>query len=200
MIAPALALAASTFGVIFLAELPDKTALASLVLATRYPARQVVFGAWLAFAVQTLVAVAAGSLLQLLPSQPVRLAAGAGFLVFAVLAWRRKEEEELREESAEVAKEARRRPPPWLGSFMVVFAAEWGDLTQLATAALVAQTRQPLPVGVGALAALWSVTVIAAVSGSQLGRLVTGPALNRVSAAVFAIVGISVIVFALRPA
>ena len=56
----------STFGIIFLAELPDKTALASLVLATRYPARQVVLGAWLAFLVQTLVAVAAGSLFQLL--------------------------------------------------------------------------------------------------------------------------------------
>jgi putative Ca2+/H+ antiporter (TMEM165/GDT1 family) len=46
----------STFGVVFVAELPDKTALASLILATRYPARQVVVGAWLAFVVQTAVA------------------------------------------------------------------------------------------------------------------------------------------------
>ena len=46
----------STFGVVFVAELPDKTALASLILATRYPARQVVVGAWLAFLVQTAVA------------------------------------------------------------------------------------------------------------------------------------------------
>jgi len=66
----------STFGVVFVAELPDKTALASLILATRYPARQVVVGAWLAFLVQTAVAVAAGSVLQLLPTQPVRVAAG----------------------------------------------------------------------------------------------------------------------------
>jgi putative Ca2+/H+ antiporter (TMEM165/GDT1 family) len=53
----------STFGVVFVAELPDKTALASLILATRYPARQVVVGAWLAFLVQTAVAVTAGSVL-----------------------------------------------------------------------------------------------------------------------------------------
>ena len=46
----------STFGVVFVAELPDKTAFASLILATRYPARQVVVGAWLAFLVQTAVA------------------------------------------------------------------------------------------------------------------------------------------------
>src|SRR5207249_9170114 len=82
----------STFGVIFFAELPDKTALASLVLATRYSTRQVVIGAGLAFLVQTFVAVTAGSLLQLLPTQPVRIAAGLGFFVFAVLAWRRSTE------------------------------------------------------------------------------------------------------------
>ena len=81
----------STFGVVFVAELPDKTALASLILATRYPARQVVVGAWLAFLVQTAVAVAAGSVLQLLPTQPVRVAAGLSFLLFAVLALRRKQ-------------------------------------------------------------------------------------------------------------
>ena len=53
----------------------------------------------------------------------------------------------------------------------MVFAAEWGDLTQLATAALVAHTGQPIPVAIGAVAALWAVTVLAVVAGSHLGRL-----------------------------
>ncbi len=189
---------ASTFGVIFVAELPDKTALASLVLATRYPARHVVAGAWLAFLVQTAVAVAAGGVLSLLPSQPVRVAAGLGFLVFAVLAWRRNEEEELAEERREVAQEASRRPPPWLASFLVVFAAEWGDLTQLATAGLVAHTREPLSVALGAIAALWAVTVLAAAGGAQLGRLVTATALNRLSAVLFLAIGLLVIASAFR--
>src|SRR5437870_2530572 len=127
-----LTLVLSTFVVIFLAELPDKTALASLVLATQYSMRQVVIGAWLAFLVQTGVAVIAGSLLQLLPSGPVRVAAGVGFLVFAVIALRRKESEELAEEGREVLAVKRRRLAPWMSSFLVVFAAEWGDLTQLA--------------------------------------------------------------------
>ncbi|MEA2642098.1 MAG: Ca2+/H+ antiporter, family [Chloroflexota bacterium] len=183
----------STFGIIFIAELPDKTALASLVLATRYPVRQVVIGACLAFLVQTLVAVVAGSLLQLLPSQIVRIGAGLGFLAFAVLALRRQEEKELTEEERKVARTTRRHWAPWMASFAVVFAAEWGDLTQLATAALVAHTGQPIPVAIGSIAALWSVAVIAAVAGNRLGRLLSQNLLNRVSAALFAVVGLFVI-------
>jgi Ca2+/H+ antiporter, TMEM165/GDT1 family len=183
----------SSFGLIFVAELPDKTALASLVLATRYPPRQVIAGAWLAFLVQTLVAVAAGSLLQLLPAQPVRLAAGLGFLLFALLAARRdvKEEEREEEQAADVVR--RERHLPWMACFLVVFAAEWGDLTQLATAALVAQTGQPLPVGLGALLALWAVTVLAAAAGSQLSRLLRPALLKWASVVLFAAVGFVVL-------
>ena len=189
----------STFVLIFFAELPDKTALASLVLATRYKLRSVIAGAWLAFLVQTAVAVAAGSVLQLLPARPVRVAAGLGFLVFAVLALRRNEEEELHEEEKEVVTlQQRRRLPPWALCFLVVFAAEWGDLTQLATAALVAHTRQPIPVAAGAVLALWTVTIIAAVTGSQMTRLLSPVLLNRFSAALFAVVGVIIIVTAFR--
>jgi putative Ca2+/H+ antiporter (TMEM165/GDT1 family) len=187
----ALPLVASTFGLIFVAELPDKTALASLVLATHYPMRQVVFGAWLAFLVQTLVAVAAGSLLQLLPTQPVRLAAGIGFFVFAVIAARRDLDEEEGDEEQQAALAPAR--PPWLACFMVVFAAEWGDITQLATAALVAQTGQPIPVAVGAVLALWLVTILAAVAGARLGRYLPPRIVKWLSVALFAAVGAIVI-------
>jgi putative Ca2+/H+ antiporter (TMEM165/GDT1 family) len=186
-----LPLIASAYGIVFVAELPDKTALASLCLATRYPARQVVLGAWLAFLVQTVVAVAAGSALRLLPGQPVRVAAGLGFLVFAGLAWRRRDE-------AALPAAGRERVPAWVACFLVVFAAEWGDLTQLATAALVAQTREPLSVAVGAVAALWTVTVLAALAGDQLGRYLSGTLLNRVSAILFAVVGLFVLLSAVR--
>ena len=182
----------STFGVVFVAELPDKTALASLILATRYPARQVVVGAWLAFLVQTAVAVAAGSVLQLLPTQPVRVAAGLSFLVFAVLALRRKQADR---EPPRV----RARTKPWIASFLVVFVAEWGDLAQLASAALVAMTGQPLSVAIGAIAALWLVTVLAAVAGARLGRMLAPTLLNRASAALLAAVGVFVLAAAARP-
>jgi len=192
----ALPLVASTFGLIFVAELPDKTALASLVLATRYPVRQVIFGAWLAFFVQTLVAVVAGSLLQLLPCLPVRLAAGVGFLVFAVMAARRDVDKEEREEEQRAGAVAHTRPA-WVACFLVVFAAEWGDITQLATAALVAQTGQPVPVAVGAILALWLVTILAAVAGARLGRYLPPKFIKWLTAALFAGVGVVVIASAL---
>jgi len=186
-------LVASAFAIVFVAELPDKTALASLMLATRLPPRQVVLGAWLAFLVQTIVAVLAGSVLQLFPVQPVRIAAGLGFLVFAGLALRRDLEGELGEEQRDVQFGRGRRSPPWVASFLVVFAAEWGDLTQLATAGLVAQTAKPLEIGVGALAALWVVTVLAATAGSQMSRLLSPTLLNRISAVLFAAIGVFII-------
>ncbi len=192
-----LSLILSTFGIVFVAELPDKTALASLVLATQYKARYVIAGAWLAFLVQTAVAVAAGGLLHLLPAKPIHIASGAGFLVFASLALRRKEETELVHEADQVAKERRRRHSAWVTSFLVVFAAEWGDLTQLATAALVARTGEPLAVAAGAVPALWSVTVLAAALGSQAGRYMSPTVLNRASAALFAVVGVLVLFTAL---
>jgi len=188
----------STFGIVFVAELPDKTALASLVLATHLPPRQVVVGAWLAFLVQTLVAVLAGSVLQLLPVQPVRIAAGLGFLLFAVLALRRNVEQEIEQERQDVETGRGRRSPPWLASFLVVFAAEWGDLTQLATAGLVAHTGRPLEVGLGALAALWAVTVLAATTGARLARVLRPEVLNRVSAVLFTLIGLFIIVTSLR--
>ena len=188
----------STFGIVFVAELPDKTALASLVLATHLPPRQVVVGAWLAFLVQTLVAVLAGSVLQLLPVQPVRIAAGLGFLLFAVLALRRNVEQEIEQERQDVETGRGRRSPPWLASFLVVFAAEWGDLTQLATAGLVAHTGRPLEVGLGALAALWAVTVLAATTGARLARVLRPEVHNRVSAVLFTLIGLFIIVTSLR--
>lgn len=190
--------ALSSFLIIFVAELPDKTSLAALALATRYRARDVIAGAWLAFAVQTAIAVAAGSVLRLLPSRPVHLLAGVGFLVFAVLALRREEEEEEIEEVHAVERASARRRAPWISSFLVVFAAEFGDLTQISTANLVAETRQPLAVAAGALLALWAVALIATVAGAQLGRFLAPRALKLASAILFAIVGIVVIVQALR--
>jgi putative Ca2+/H+ antiporter (TMEM165/GDT1 family) len=169
------------------------------VLATHLPGRQVVIGAWLAFLVQTVVAVLAGSVLQVFPVQPVRIAAGLGFLVFAALALRRDLKGELEHEQRDVQTGRGRRSPPWLASFLVVFAAEWGDLTQLATAGLVAHTGKPVEVGIGALAALWAVTVLAATLGNQMSRVLNPTLLNRLSAALFAAVGLIIIGSVLLP-
>lgn len=192
-----LPLIVSTFAIIFLAELPDKTSLASLVLATKYKASHVVAGAWLAFVVQTIVGVFAGSLLHLLPAKPVHIVAGLGFVIFAYLALKRKEEAVESEEEKEVKKETKIGRPAWVTSFLVIFAAEWGDLTQLATAAIVAQSGHPFSVSIGAILALWSVTIIAAFLGSQLSKRLKPEILTVASGVLFAVVGIAIIVSAL---
>lgn len=181
----------STFAIIFIAELPDKTALASLVLATKYKANQVILGAWAAFVIQTLIAVFAGSIFTLLPAKPVHIAAGLGFLVFAFFAFRRKDEEEIVEEK-EVIKKFRNSAV--VTSFLVIFAAEWGDLTQLATAALVARIGNQVSIAIGAIAALWSVTVIAAFSGKQLSKILSPKVLHRTSGLLFTAIGLILII------
>jgi putative Ca2+/H+ antiporter (TMEM165/GDT1 family) len=184
--------AVSVFGVIFLAELPDKTALSALVLATKYRAAPVFFGAALALAIQSAVAVAAGSLFSLLPARPVHIGAGIVFLVSAVIMWLKREGEE---ESAEAAKRGPAAGAPFwkalAATFGVVFIAEWGDLTQLATAAFAAHERAPWLVFGAATLALWAVTAIAVVIGKHAGKMLSPEITRRAAAVLFAAIGVA---------
>lgn len=154
-------------------ELPDKTFVATLVLATRYRPLLVWIGVGLAFTVQTLVAVTAGGLIARLPHRPVVAVAALLFLVGGVVLLRgasRADEEGARTE-AEMEGQVR---PGTTGlravgaSFGVLFLAEWGDLSQLLTASLVVRTKDPLSVFVGALLGLLLVSGLAALLGRAL--------------------------------
>jgi putative Ca2+/H+ antiporter (TMEM165/GDT1 family) len=181
---------ATVFGVIFIAELPDKTAVAALVLATRHRALPVFTGTALALVVQSVVAVAAGGLLSLLPARPVHIGAGLLFLVSAVFMWRR--EDEAEEAAAEgAAPEGFTRA--FLKSFLVVFIAEWGDLTQLGTAALAARYRAPLTVFLSASVALCLVAAIAVFLGNRLSALIHPRHTQRVAAVVFVALGVGLL-------
>jgi putative Ca2+/H+ antiporter (TMEM165/GDT1 family) len=179
----------SVFGVVFVAELPDKTALAALVLATRGRPFAVFVGSALALTIQSVVAVGAGQLLALLPERPVHVGAGALFLVSAALMLRRDPDSD---EDAPAAPRAGFVRSAW-AAFVVIFVAEWGDLTQLATAALAARFRAPLAVFGGATAALWAVTGIAVFVGHHAGRLLDPHVTKRVAAALFALVGLALV-------
>ena len=165
----ALQLFATVFAVIFVAELPDKTALAAVVLATRHKPLPVFLGAVLALTVQSAVAVAAGGLLSLLPARAVHVGAGALFLVSALVMWRWKEDDDGADSKAEGAEPSFLRA--FTSTFMVVFIAEWGDLTQLGTAALAARYRSTFLVFFAATLALWAVTAIAVLIGNRAGVL-----------------------------
>ena len=189
----ALGLGLTVFTVIFLLELPDKTALAALLLATRHRPLPVFAGAAAAFVIQSAVAVLAGSLFSLLPREPIRIGAGLLFLVMAALLVRRNLRKEEADEEQSVEHEEARHRRPFVTAFSVVFIAEWGDLTQLATAALQARYQQPLAVFVAATLALWAVSAIAVVLGNRLGAWIPARPLQFAAAGVMVLVAIALI-------
>jgi Ca2+/H+ antiporter, TMEM165/GDT1 family len=184
-----LAVIALTFMAIFVVELPDKTFIATLVLSTRYRALLVWIGVGLAFFLQMLIAVTAGQLATLLPEALVRGVAAGIFLLGAVLLYRSapeadQEEAEAEEEYAAKATEARTGFRAVGASFLVLFAAEWGDLSQLLTVSLVARYGDPLSVFVGAWGALLTVSGLAVLAGRVLLRHLRLSVLHYVGAVV----------------
>lgn len=179
---------ATVFGVVFVAELPDKTALASLVLATRHRPLPVFLGAALALAIQSVVAVAAGQLFSYLPARAVHLGAGVVFLVSAVVMWRRREEESDPAPDKDAGAKTGFLRALWL-VFTVVFVAEWGDLTQIATAGFAARYRAPFTIFFSATAALAAVAGLAVIVGNRASRLLNPRTTQRIAAVLFAVIG-----------
>lgn len=173
-------------------ELPDKTFVATLVLSTRYRPLPVWLGVTAAFAVQCAVAVSAGALLARLPKTPVTIFAALMFAIGAVILFRgaRKADAEEAEQEREYSEKITAPRAGWraaLTSFTVLFAAEWGDLSQLATAALVARGGHPVAVGLGAWAALATVAGAAVLLGRWLLQRVRLAVVRYIGAGVCAI-------------
>ncbi|WP_395658922.1 TMEM165/GDT1 family protein [Nocardioides sp.] len=172
-----------TFVAIFVVELPDKTFLATLVLATRYRPILVWIGVGLAFAVQTTVAVLLGHAVSFLPEEVVQAAAGVMFLLGAVILIREGRGHQAAEDEEVVTKDVSGHRAI-VASFLVLFAAEWGDLSQLLTISLVAKYEQPVAVFIGALGALLVVSGLAVVAGRSLQRFVKLHVLHYIGAGV----------------
>ena len=177
------------FPVIFIGELPDKTRFASLVMATRGRPRQVWLGAAGAFVVHAAIATTVGvALFAVLPKRAVDGVVAALFLAGAAYAWR----EGMRDEEDVAEKEASRHGAV-VTAFVVIFLAEWGDLTQILTANLAAKYHSPLSVGVGAVLALWAVAGLAVASGQTLLKYINIVTIRRVTAVVLvALAGYSI--------
>ncbi len=177
---------AVVFGVVFLAELPDKTALAGLVLGTRYRASYVFAGVAAAFALHVALAVAAGSVLTLLPQQIVHALTGVLFLGGAAMLLLKKGEDE-----EEVRKPENQSFWKVSGAgFMLILVAEFGDLTQIMTANLAARYDDPLSVGLGAVLALWAVAGIGIVGGKALMKKVPLRLITQIAALVMLGLGV----------
>jgi Ca2+/H+ antiporter, TMEM165/GDT1 family len=178
------AIAVAVFPVIFIGELPDKTMFASLVLASRGRPLAVWVGAAGAFVVHVVIATTVGvALFKLLPDRVVSALVAVMFLGGAIYALR----ESGRDETELIEHEAATHSRVVTTAFLVIFIAEWGDLTQILTANLAAHYHSALSVGVGATAALWTVALLAVAGGQGLLRVVPIKMVRRVTAGVLLI-------------
>lgn len=191
-----LTVAVTTFALVFPAELPDKTALASLVLGTRYRPLHVFAGVAAAFAVHVALAVTAGSLLSLLPHRVLEGVVGALFLLGAGLLLRG------RKDGSENIGLASGKPVTFTRvaatSFAVIMVAEFGDLTQIVTASLAARYHDPLAVATGSVLALWAVAALAITGGRGLLRIVPITTVTRVAAAAMVTLAVVSLISAVR--
>ncbi len=196
---PHLGIVLAVFPLIFFGELPDKTMFASLLLASRGRPLAVWFGAALAFILHVVIAVSVGvGLFHLLPHRAVDAVVAILFAVGAALALLESEEEQ-EGVAQEIVDDSMLRVHRVVGTaFVVIFLAEWGDLTQVLTANLAARYHSPLSVGLGAALALLSVSAIATFSGKQLVRILPGALLRRITGVACSVFAVVAAVAALR--
>ena len=186
---------AVTFSAIFLAELPDKTMIATLLLSTHFHRRLPVWGGvTLGYAVHVLLAVIFGTALSQLPKTPIHVLVGLLFLTGGVMTWRAGSSAD-HDETAQWSASMSNARVVWTAA-SVILVAEFGDLTQLATAGFAARFDDPIAVGFGSIAALSSVSGLAVLAGGWLQKKVPLNKIQRTAAVLFASIGIVTIVSA----
>ena len=192
-----LSVIAAAFILVLPVELPDKTLFATLVLATRFAPLPVFVGVGTAFGLQVAIAVTAGSLLSLLPEALVTGVVAVLFLVGAIVLWRSATSGPEDEDLAETPEH-----PSFLRaaaiSFGVLFAAEWGDLSQLATAGLAARYDAPVSVFIGSWAALLTVSGLAVFLGKKLADRLPIALIRRVAAVLFLVFAVLAVIETVR--
>ena len=169
----------SSFLLILLAELPDKTLYTVLLLATRNRPWPVLFGAWAAFLAHGFIAVGFANILGALPTWLLTFGTAGLFIIFGLrLLFQRNE---IGESADPLAADR-----VLTTSFWLVFAAEWGDATQIGTAALVARfPEHRWQVLSGATLGLWVGALLAVAIGRAAGHWLPEVAMRRVAGAVF---------------
>jgi putative Ca2+/H+ antiporter (TMEM165/GDT1 family) len=182
-----LAVAGIVFGIVALAELPDTSSVAAVVLGSRFPPRLVLLGAVAAHTVQTVVAVAAGSVVALLPRRPLEWGLVVIFLIATVLVLREDDDDD---DGPTLDGTPGTRRKVVATAFGIVLLAELGDPTQIITATLAARYADPLAVGIGAALALWVVSAIAVYGGDRLRRVLPALWLTRIAAAILVVLAV----------
>jgi Ca2+/H+ antiporter, TMEM165/GDT1 family len=177
----------TAYGAVFLLELPDKTTALTLVLSSRFRSRPVLAGAAAAFALQSVIAVALGSAITLLPERIVAGSIAILFAVGALLLWRESLDSDTDEADGggPSSRDTVRFARAAMVSFGTLFLTEWGDASQVTAIGVAAKYANPVAVGLGTFLALMSVTVLALLVGRKLRAKVPAHFIQRGAAVVF---------------
>jgi putative Ca2+/H+ antiporter (TMEM165/GDT1 family) len=177
------------FGVVFVAELGDKTQLVVLTMGARQRLAAAIPALALTIVALQGIAVSVGATLaEFVPDTALQIGAGVLFCIFAVWTWRGAGDEEAEAEGG-------RTRTGVVGMCVAFFLAELGDKTQLTTAALAAD-HGPVPVWIGASFGLLGATLLALVAGRFLAERISARTLARIGAGAFALVGVVTLVTA----
>ncbi len=175
----------AVFGLVFLAELGDKTQIIVLTLAARSRARTVLAGAFSAFFLLDLVAVGVGAFVyHFVPLRPLQWVAGGLMVVFGILSIL---------EKAGGAGEGGEGGGSFWKVFGLVLLMELGDKTQLTLVALTARYGAPASVFLGGTLALWASSLLAVGLGSQLTRWVPMDVIHKIAGVIFIVFGLAMI-------
>lgn len=184
---------AVVFAITFLAELPDKSMFAALVLGSRYRPAWVWAGVAAAFAVHVVIAVTAGQLLTLAPRRVVDTVVAVLFLAGAAYLWW-SSFRPAPEEGTEDAMREGQAPKSFLRaaatSFGVIFLAEWGDITQVTIANLAARYAEPVLVAVAAALALWTAAALAIGLGAKSLSVIPAAWVRRITGTILLGLGV----------
>lgn len=188
-----LSVAASSFMLLFLAEMGDKTQVIAMTLAHRYRPLPVITGVLTAFLVLNGLAVLVGeALFYYVPQSLILMASGSLFWFFAYRSW----------QDSGVDDDETATPTggygAWIASFSLILLAELGDKSQLTMIALAAGTGDPAAVLLGGTLALWAVSLMGIVLGYTLLRRLPKVSIHRAAAALFFVFGVAAWVWVWR--
>lgn len=173
----------STFGIVALAELGDKTQLTAITLSTKYRAISVFTGAMLAMALVDGVSILVGTALaELIPMQLVRLVGAAIFIAFGIRTLISNEDDKIEVKSGKSA---------IVTSFSMVSLMELGDKTQFSVIALAAEYKSPIMVFTGMMLAYLMLMGIGVVVGCKLLKFVPTRYLKIFTGLLFIIFGLA---------
>jgi Ca2+/H+ antiporter, TMEM165/GDT1 family len=179
------AITSSSYLLIFAAEIGDKSQLVCMVLATRYRALPVLFGATLAFVILNTLAVTFGvAIANWVPEVLISAIVAVLFMVFGIQALRVEEEED----DGDTVKVDNHRSI-FITTLLLISFAEFGDKTQLAVVAL-SSTSVPLAVWLGSTLALISTSALGVLAGRTILQRVPISLLHRISGVIFIILAL----------